>query len=346
MSTTEQPPAQPSGPSHLGRWLLSSKPLLGIAWAIALTLVIAVTAAGLTRFEIVGPTIPFAYPWRLVQPEDLARLTAWGGYAAHQLSTWMVLWAAQRQRPGFAGGFRWFNWAMLGVHTLFIGLHTLQTHLFYDGLAVDVPEVTALGSVALMLMVVLALEAPRRGLVWGRGTTLPGGTIAALKKSHGTLFTWALVYTFWYHPTEGTFGHLMGFAYLFALLWQSVLIFQRSHLNRRWTLVLELLVIPHGVLVAIHQGLDLWPMFAFGFSAVFIVTQMHGLDWSSRLRQVTAATWLIAVVVIYVVMDRVAMWHEVLRIPTLDYGVVGLIALGFWLRNRARRGSSIESRAG
>jgi uncharacterized membrane protein YhdT len=321
------------------------RPLQGIAWAIALTSVIGATAAGLADFEIIGPTVPFAYPWRLVEPDQLARLTAWGGYALHQLATWAVLWAAQKQRPGFSGGFRWFNWAMLAVHTLFIGLHTLQTHLFYDGLAVDVPEVTALGSVALMLMVVLALEAPRRGLVWGHATSVPAGMFAALKKSHGTVFTWALVYTFWYHPTVGTFGHLMGFAYLFALLWQSVLLFQRSHLNRRWTLLLELLVIPHGVLVAIHQGTGLWPMFGFGFSAVFVLTQMHGLDWSSRLRQFTAAIWLIGLVATYVVMERLDQWHEVLRIPILDYGVVGLIALGFWLRSRATRGSPQPAKA-
>jgi len=132
----------------------------------------------------------------------------------------------------------------------------------------------------------------------------------------------------------------MGFAYLFALLWQSVLIFQRSHLDRRWTLLLECMVIPHGVLVAIHQGLGLWPMFAFGFSAIFVLTQMHGLGWGRGLRQAVAAGWLVALVAIYVLLERVAMWHEVLRIPTLEYGVVGLIALGFWLKAQLRGRSS------
>jgi len=36
-------------------------------------------------------------------------------------------------------------------------------------------------------------------------------------------------------------------------------------------------------------------------------------------------------------MNRLAMWHEALRIPVLDFGVVALIALGFWLRNKARQ---------
>lgn len=318
------------------RRLGKAKVTLGLAWALGFTAIIALTATALSDFTIVGPTEPFIYPWRLSSPSQTARLTAWGGYVAHQLATWAVLWAAQRQGPGFAGHFRWFNWGMLGVHTVFIGLHTLQTQLFYDSLAVDVPEVSALGSVALMLMVVLALEAPRRGLFWGRGRSQPAGMWTALKKSHGTLFTWALVYTFWYHPTEGTAGHLMGFAYLFALLWQSVLLFQRSHLDRRWTLALETLVIPHGVVVAIHQGMGLWPMFAFGFSAIFVITQMHGLRWPNPVRQFVAGVWLIALLAIYVGLDRLNTWHEVLRIPTLEYGVVGLIALGFWLKNQAK----------
>ena len=314
-----------------------SLPLAGVGWAVAFTSIIGLTAAGLSDFKIIGPGEAFAYPWRLSTSSEVARITAWAGYVCHQSATWAVLWAAQRQRPGFSSNFRWFNWAMLGVHSIFIALHTLQTQLFYDALAVDVPEVTALGSVALMLMIVLALEAPRRGLFWGRGRSQPAGMFTALKRSHGTLFTWALVYTFWYHPTEGTMGHLMGFAYLFALLWQSVLLFQRSHLDRRWTLALELLVIPHGVLVAIHQGKGLWPMFAFGFSAIFVITQMHGLQWNQRLRQVVASAWLVAVVAIYVALDRLALWHEVLRFPVLDYGVVGLIALGFWLRSLVKK---------
>jgi len=328
------------GPQDRG-WSVtgSSKPLAGVGWAVAFTSIIGLTAAGLSDFKIIGPGEAFAYPWRLSTPNEVARLTAWAGYVCHQLATWAVLWAAQRQRPGFSKNFRWFNWAMLGIHSLFIGLHTLQSHLFYDALAVDVPEVTALGSVALMLMIVLALEAPRRGLFWGYGKAQPAGMFDALKRSHGTLFTWALVYTFWYHPTEGTLGHLMGFAYLFALLWQSVLLFQRSHLDRRWTLALEFLVIPHGVLVAIHQGKGLWPMFAFGFSAIFVITQMHGLQWSLRTRQIIASLWLVSVMATYVALDRLSLWHEVLRIPVLDYGVVGLLVLGFWLRNLAKKRS-------
>ena len=311
------------------------KPVLGgVLFASAITAIIAATAAGLSDFALIGPTKPFNYPWRLVEPTSWSQLSAWLGYAGHNLSVWIIIAYAQRKKPGFSDKMRGFNWAMVGVNVLFAGLHILQTHLWFDGLAQDVPEVTALGSVALMLMVILILEAPRRGLFWGKGTKLPKRLLAVTKAYHGYLFSWALIYTFWYHPAVATTGHLWGFFYLLLLLWQSVLIFNRAHMNRWWTLFLEILVIPHAVLVAYAQGKGMWAMFGYGFGSVFILTQMHGLGWSTRLRQGIAVAFLASMIGVYIWTDRLAQWHEVTRIPVLDYAVVGLLIGGFALANR------------
>lgn len=305
----------------------------GCLFAVLCTLVIALTAGGLESFETVGPTVPFAYPWRLAEPTTAARVTAWLGYALHNLAAWGVIAWARRRQAGWSDRFRSFNWVMLAVHVAFIGLHVAQSQLFYDGLAQDVPEVTALGSVALMLMVVLILEAPRRGLAFGKGR-FHQRFAHMVRDYHGYLFTWALIYTFWYHPAEGTWGHLAGFFYMFVLLWQSVLLFDRAHRNRWWTLLLELLVIPHAVFVAVHQGHGLWPMFGFGFGAVFALTQVHGLGLGSTARRLVLATFVVGMVAAYVATDRLAEIHEVTRIPVLDYGVVGLLYGGFLVVNR------------
>ncbi|MCP4808653.1 MAG: hypothetical protein GY913_08515 [Proteobacteria bacterium] len=302
----------------------------GTLFALLCTLVIALTAGGLTSFELVGPTVPFAYPWRLVEPTQGARLSAWLGYAAHNLAAWGVIAWARRAGAGWGGRFRAFNWVMLAVHVVFVGLHVLQSRVYYDGLAQDVPELTALGSVALMLMVVLVLEAPRRGLAFGRGKAFHKRFLTIVREYHGYLFTWALIYTFWYHPTEGTWGHLAGFFYMFVLLWQSVLLFDRAHRNRWWTLALELLVIPHAVFVAVHQGHGLWPMFLFGFGAVFAMTQLYGLGLSDWLRRAVLAVFVLGMVATYVATGRLTEMHEVTRIPVLDYGIVGL-AYGLFL---------------
>ncbi len=301
--------------------------LTGTVIAAVVTSIIALTAARLSGFTIVGPTVPFAYPWRLVEPNILARITAWVGYALHNLFVWGVIYMARRERPRYQQGFRWQNWAMLAGNGVFVGLHILQTHLYYDGLAQDVPEITALGSVALMLMVVLILEAPRRGLLFGRRLRFDRRFIKLVREYHGYLFSWAIIYTYWYHPTEATVGHLAGFFYMFMLFGQSVLIFNRAHVNRWWTLTLEMLVLPHGVLVAINQPSNSWRMFGFGFGAMFILTQMHGLGLSARVRSLLAGGYVLALLASYGSIGRIGTIHEIVRIPMLDFAVVLVLYL-------------------
>ncbi|MBL09499.1 MAG: hypothetical protein CL402_03105 [Acidiferrobacteraceae bacterium] len=298
---------------------------IGVMFAIGTTLVIALTADRLLTFDIVGPTIPFAYPWRLVEYSALAQVSAWTGYALHNLLVWLIIYFARRAKSSFQTEFKWYNWAMLAVNSSFIGLHILQTHLFYDGLAQDVPEITALASVALMLMIVLILEAPRRGLAFGKRVRFDRKFMKIVREYHGYFFSWAIIYTFWYHPAESTIGHLAGFFYMFMLFWQSILIFNRTHINRWWTITLETLVIPHGVLVAITQPANMWRMFGFGFAAIFIITQMHGLNLSYRLRTLMVTIFIISVLIAYSMGNQLHMLHEVVRIPIIEYGVVALL---------------------
>ena len=223
---------------------------------------------------------------------------------------------------------------MLAGNGGFVFLHILQTHLFYDGLAQDVPEITALGSVALMLMVVLILETPRRGLALGKRVRFDRRFLKIVREYHGYFFSWAIIYTFWYHPTDSTVGHLAGFFYMFMLFWQSVLIFNRAHRNRWWTLTLELLVLPHGVLVAITQPENMWRMFGFGFAAIFILTQMHGLGLSVQIRSLLATLFVLAVLIAYGSTGEIGMLHEISRIPVIEFGVVGVLYVLFLIAIR------------
>jgi hypothetical protein len=299
--------------------------LSGVAVAAGFTAIIAATAANLAGFSIVGRTAPFAYPWRLTEPTTLARLTAWGGYILHNLIAWAIIYLARREKPKYGNDLRWFNWAMIATHIAAVALHVFQSQLWYDGLAQDVPEITALGSVALMLMVILIFETPRRGLIFGKKYNFASGFIKMARQYHGYLFTWAIIYTFWYHPTEGTIGHLAGFFYMFMLFVQSSLIFNRAHLNKWWTFTLEFFVLVHGVLVAIFQGNALWPMFAFGFGAMVVLTQMYGLGLGLWTKRALAIGFIVLTVTTYAVMGRLPQIHEIIRIPLLDYLVVFLL---------------------
>ncbi|MGB1016062.1 MAG: hypothetical protein ACPG4T_18150, partial [Nannocystaceae bacterium] len=304
--------------------------LFAVVISLALVGVIAATAGSLAGYEIVGPAEPFDYPWRLVSPDGWSRASAWVGYALHNLSAWFLI-AAARRTKGYSAKMRWFNWAMLAVHLAGFGLHWLQCQLWYDGLAQDVPEVSALGSVALMLIVVILLETPRRGFVLGHKLRFDKRFIALCREYHGYLFSWALIYTFWYHPMVDTPGHLVGFFYMLVLLSQSVLLMHRSHLNRRWTFALEFLVLPHGVVVAMTQSETLWTMFAGGFGMVFVLTQAYGLGLTSNARRVVQAIALSLLFGMYIASERLGSFHEMVRIPLINYGVaLGLFAL-WWL---------------
>lgn len=85
----------------------------------------------------------------------------------------------------------------------------------------------------------------------------------------------------------------------------------------------------HGGLVALDQGLGLAPMFVFGFSAIFIVTQMHGLGWSRATRLVIALAWLSAAIWVYAGRG-LAKLNEPFRIPFIDYAGVALLTGLLW----------------
>jgi hypothetical protein len=316
--------------------------LPGVLISLLFTAVIALTAANLSGFQIVGNTgIAFYYPWQLKEPSALARLTAWAGYLIHNIIAWGILYFARRERPKFGNNLRWFNWTMIATHLIFVVLHLVQSQLFYDGLAQDVPEVTAQGSVALMLIIIVLFETPRRGLIFGKKFKFKEGFVQIARKYHGYFFTWATIYTFWYHPTEGTWGHLMGFLYMFLLFVQSALIFNRAHLNRWWTFLLEVFVVIHGTVVAVLQGNGLWPMFAFGCGAMIILTQMYGPGLTTWTKRALAVGFILLVVAYYTLSGNLVGLNEVIRIPMIDYLVIfllyGIFLFFNWMINLFRR---------
>ena len=325
---------------------------LGVAASLAFTLLIWLLGERLAAIPHAPDTGASWYYWKLIEPTVASRLTAWGFYLLHQVSFWALIAYAQRStgrsRPRYSKSLRSANYLALGVNGFFVALHLVQTHVWYDGLAQDVSIWSSLGSVVVMLVWVLLMENPRRGLFFGRKIGFPRRLTEVARRYHGYYFAWAIVYTFWYHPMEATSGHLIGFLYLFLLLLQGSLFLTRAHVNRWWTLALEVAVLAHGTLVAIMQGNGMWPMFAFGFGGIFVITQMHGLSWSRPVRGLVLAAYVAGVLAVYGAHGWGRL-SEVLRIPLIDYaavfalagiigGVIGLMRLlGVEAPSRARR---------
>jgi hypothetical protein len=272
------------------------------------------------------------YYWKRSDPSVASQGTAWGGYLLHQLFIWGVIAWAQNNRTKLVDRTRMHtvNWIALGGTAVFAILHFVQTAIWYDGLAQNASIFSSQASVILLLVIVLILEAPRRGLFFGSGGGKFIGIRPFLIRYHGYYFSWAIVYTYWFHPMESSWGHLFGFFYTFLLMIQAGFIFTRVHTNRWWTLCLEVLVLFHGVVVALIAGQEFWPMFLFGFLMMFVVTQMHGLGLSRMTRWIIALLFVVSIVLVYSERGWKQL-NEILRIPMIDYLLVfvlaGLIAL-------------------
>ena len=324
--SSEQTAPTLNGSSNVALWG-------GIAFSAAFTWLIWYAGDHLRSLVTLLPDQGVAwYYWKLPEPTAFTRFVVWGLYAAHQIALWGLIWYAQSRKHTYTNGLHKVNIAALAVNALFILLHFVQTHTTYDALAQDVSIFSSQGSVIVLLVWVLLMENPRRGLYFGKKISVKANIMRAAKVYHGYFFAWATVYTFWYHPMEYTNGHLIGFFYTFLLLLQSSLFFTRVHTNKWWTFTLEFAVLIHGTLVAIVQAgtNGFWPMFFFGFGGIFIITQMHGLGLSALTR------WGLGIVYLGGILGMYARrgWgnlNEVVRIPVIDYVAVYLLIGILWL---------------
>jgi hypothetical protein len=265
------------------------------------------------------------YYWKLPEPDTWARLTAWVGYGLHQLAVWFLIIRIMRKKQTIGGVGR-DNFLMLLINLAFILLHLLQTHVWYDGLAQDVPIWTSQYSVIVMLVIMLVMMFPTRGVFWGRKLKVSKPALGFLQNLHGLYISWALVYTFWFHPMEGDSAILLGFLYMFLLMIQLSLFNTKIHFNFAWIGFLEFFVAIHGVAVAFMNGQEAWTMFLFGFLFMTVFTHIHGLKLPGWAKYLILALFLGGVAAGYSFRgwERI---YEIVFIPSALYG--GAFAL--WL---------------
>ncbi len=311
----------------------------GIFFSLAFTGLIWLAGERLNAVPLLPDQGALWYYWKLPNPTFITRLSAWGFYALHQIALWSLIYYAQTRVQKYSAGLHPVNLWALAVNAGFILLHFVQSHLWYDGLAQDTPVWSSQGSVILMLCVILIMENKRRGMFFGAKAPLSTRVMDFARKYHGYLFAWAIVYTFWFHPMVNPLGHLIGFFYMFLLLLQGSLFLTRVHVNKWWTLAQEVTVLFHGTLVAVSQGNGIWPMFAFGFGGMFIISQMHGLGWSKLTRWLVGLGYIAAALMVYSGRGW-GQLNEIIRIPFIEYlvafAIAGLIALGIWVASRRK----------
>ena len=276
------------------------------------------------------------YYWILKEPTFWTRTSAWGLYFCHQIAHWACIYYGQTRVKTTTTILHPIHYICLAVNLLFSVIHVIQTHVTYDGTAQDVSVLSSQGSVILLCIWVLLMENNTRGLAFGYPAPFSKELIHFARKYHGYYFSWAVVYTFWYHPAEATLGHLFGFFYTFLLLLQGSLFLTRVHLNRWWKVTLELLVLFHGVVVAYYvQEMEQWTMFLTGFLAIFLITQMHGLGLNFAVKLALAVSVVVPSMIIYS-NKKLSQLNEPIRIPVIDYLGVFLLAGILYLVRRVK----------
>ena len=311
----------------------------GLVGCAAIMAVIVLMAPYSADIEFAPDRGDWWYYWQLPDATVWTRLAAWVPYSLHQLSIWFLIAYARRARPRYIFGLHQFNLLALGINAFFVLLHIAQTKLTYDGLAQDVHEMTSMGSVTLMLFLIILMENRRRGLFLGKPVKALYGVGDTVKRYHGYYFSWAIIYTFWYHPVELTSGHLAGFAYMMLLILQSSLFFTRFHTNRWWTVFLETLFVIHGSIVAyflMNTGVGpTWSYFLFGGITTFLIVQMHGLGLSTRVKLLVATPPLLVMAVFYALVPSTVFGAT--RLTLIMYAGTLMMAVIVWVLMQVAR---------
>ena len=276
--------------------------------------------------------------------------SAWIGYLLHQIFAWSIIYLQQStlskngfevdinfcEKPnvnnnwcGFKNEIHFLHIIALIGNGFFVFLHLLQTRKYYDGLAYDVGENASQISVVFLLVIVLFMETKERGLFFGSPVVdFSDYSIAFVRKYHGYFFSWAITFTFWYHPCESTHGHLAGFFYTFCIMLQGSLPYTQVHVWRWWRVCLELGVCIHGATVAYftQKHPTLWRMFFFGFLLVFVCTQQYGVISSFPIQVIIIATYIGFAIFVYRYQKApLKDLNEFVRIGTIEYTFVFLV---------------------
>jgi hypothetical protein len=171
---------------------------------------------------------------------------------------------------------------MLYTNAFFMGLKLLSNAITYNAMSSHLPLWFGQGAVFNMLLIVLAMQVPVRGMCCGacsRGCKVGKTQISKgeywtemamfMRKYHGYYIAFGVTSDWYYHPLESTPGHLSGICNDLMILWQTICIYTPAHRNKWWCIACEFIVTFHGPLIALGRGGGAG-MFGFGFTIVFM----------------------------------------------------------------------------
>jgi hypothetical protein len=139
---------------------------------------------GYGKFLIYGTTIPFEYPFRL----SVAQYSAWFFYIPHQLLQFYIIYNA-RKHSKWSPSLNVYAKQMFLLNFVFVVLHFIQSHLWYDGLAGSFPEISTLFAGVSSLLAPFIFQMKNRGVAFHWKTDNPSllEFFQLFKEYHGYL---------------------------------------------------------------------------------------------------------------------------------------------------------------
>jgi len=108
------------------------------------------------------------YYWKLPIRNLWSMIVVWIFYLGHQFAIWAIIWRANNSAKFITpttNGLSNYNWTAIGINLFFTVLHLIETQIWFGGLAQDVPIWTSQYSVIIMLVVILIIEKPKKGII-------------------------------------------------------------------------------------------------------------------------------------------------------------------------------------
>ena len=292
--------------------------LIGVATSVLLALLIYVSIGSLLKdnsFSLEDGFFFFTQPLHMLVSQPL--------YILHQLAHWAMVYYAHTHLK-CSHKLQPFHYWMAGMNLVFVLLYIAQPYLFPDKISYHLSYELPLVMLGLSYWFLIA-KSSGRGLIFGYFVPKQGIAEVA-ETSLPYYFSFAVLLNFWYKP----FLDIYRFFFVrlvveLIFITYSCLIQKHIHENKHWSLLLELMVLPHTLIIFSFPAPDQETILIFSlvFAVVFAISQMHGLNFLTRMIKIVITVLLISFAILF---DFI--WYQgELVVFITGYYYIGLIVI-------------------
>ena len=277
--------------------------LIGVATSVLLALLIYVSTGSILKNNSLQPL-----------------------YILHQLAHWAMVYYAQTHLK-CSQKLQPFHYWMAGMNLVFMLLYIVKSYIIPDSVSYRLPkELLTLIVLGLSYWLLIA-KSNSRGLIFGYFVPKQGIAEVA-EKCLPYYFSFAVLFNFWYEPFIDRYMCLRLVVELIFIT-QSCLIQTYAYENKYLSILFELMVLPYLIItfffpIEPQQQLLLAILtLSLVCAAVFAISQMHGLNFLTRMIKIVITVLLISFAILF---DFI--WYQgELVVFITGYYYIGLIVI-------------------